>query len=512
MDSINTEALSRGQQRHHDLDSLRRTVMGRVYAPGDAEWDRVRVPWALAVEQTPLAVLEVADAEDVRLAVRWAGQHGRQVTAQPVGHGANDSLDQVLLLRTRALDSIAIDLDAGTATVGAGVKAGELLQALRGTGFTFLAGSNPDPTVVGMTISGGMSWFGRAHGLAANSVVSVDLVDAHGRRRRVTQAADPELFWAVRGGGGDFGIVTEMEIKLFAAPELYGGRLFWPIEAMPAVLRVFREVSRSAPDELSLWYYTYQFPPLPVVPEPLRGRGFAAVAVAYLGSASAAEEWLQPLRSTPGLVMDLLAPTHMADLGDIAGEPTDPMPALEHSVLLTDLDDEVIGRLTAVAGAGSASPLLSLEIRHLGGAFRTRLPDVGAAGHIDEPYILFALGVAAEPGLSEAITGTFGRIDEAVQGHTDGRTVPNFLGAGDDARRAWPPHVRRRLADVKRAVDPLNTVLSNRPVLQLETISFVIADPTVSIDGQSITSGEPLTPHHRARSAPFFTAIPDTTT
>jgi hypothetical protein len=328
VDTINTETVTHSGRAHRDLDSLRRTVAGRVYVPDDPEWDRVRAPWARTVEQTPLAVLEVADAEDVRHAVRWAVENGRQVTAQPVGHGANDSLDQVLLLRTRALDSIAIDLDAGTATVGAGVKTGELLNALRETGHTFLAGSNPDPTVVGMTITGGMSWFGRAYGLAANSVVSVELVDARGRLRRVNHGEDPELFWAVRGGGGDFGIITSLELKLVAARDLYGGRLFWPIEAMPQVLRVYREVTRSAPDQLSLWYYTYQFPPLPDVPEPLWGRGFAAVAVAYLGSAAAAEELLQPLRSVPGVVLDLLGPTPMDELGSIAGEPTNPMPSL----------------------------------------------------------------------------------------------------------------------------------------------------------------------------------------
>lgn len=401
MDTINTETVTHSGRAHRDLDSLRRTVAGRVYVPDDPEWDRVRAPWARTVEQTPLAVLEVADAEDVRHAVRWAVENGRQVTAQPVGHGANDSLDQVLLLRTRALDSIAIDLDAGTATVGAGVKTGELLNALRETGHTFLAGSNPDPTVVGMTITGGMSWFGRAYGLAANSVVSVELVDARGRLRRVNHGEDPELFWAVRGGGGDFGIITSLELKLVAARDLYGGRLFWPIEAMPQVLRVYREVTRSAPDQLSLWYYTYQFPPLPDVPEPLWGRGFAAVAVAYLGSAAAAEELLQPLRSVPGVVLDLLGPTPMDELGSIAGEPTNPMPSLEHSSFLDDLDDEVIERLTSVAGAGSGSPLLSLQIRHLGGAFRSRHPDDGAAGHIDAPYVLFALGIPVGPGRAE---------------------------------------------------------------------------------------------------------------
>ena len=293
---------------HRALDELRGTIAGQVYAPGDPDWDRVRTPWALAIEQTPLAVVEVADAEDVRRAVRWAVRHDRQVTAQPVGHGASNSFDKVLLLRTRALNSIAIDLSAGTATVGAGVKAGELLAALDGTGLTFLAGSNPDPSVVGMTITGGMSWFGRKYGLAANAVVSFELVDAYGRLRRVSPTEDPDLFWAVRGGGGDFGIITALELRLMPGSQLYGGRLLWPVEQMPEVLRAFRTVTATAPDELTLWYHTYQFPPAPEVPEPLRGQAFASVAVGYLGNAETAEELLTPFRAIPGIVMDLLGP------------------------------------------------------------------------------------------------------------------------------------------------------------------------------------------------------------
>ena len=183
----------------HALDRLRRSLAGRVVASGDPDWDAARTPWNVSVMQHPLAVAEVADAEDVRRAVRWAIDHGIKVTAQPIGHGAGDTLDGMLLLRTRALDTIEIDLTASTARVGAGVKSGELLAALTGTGLTFLTGSSPDPTVVGLTLAGGMSWFGRMYGLAANAIVAVDLVDGLGRKRHVTRSEDPDLFWAVRG-------------------------------------------------------------------------------------------------------------------------------------------------------------------------------------------------------------------------------------------------------------------------------------------------------------------------
>ena len=222
-------------------------MVGRLHTPADETWDAARTPWIVNVPQHPMAVLEVRDADDVVAAVRWAVDHGVQVTAQPTGHGAGDAFDQVLMLRTRGLDGIAVDVQRRTAWVGAGVKDGELLAELDGTGLTFLAGSNPDPTVVGMTITGGISWFGRAYGLGADSIVTVEIVDGLGRLRRVSATEDPELFWAVRGGGGDFGIITRIEVALHPAPEVYGGRLLWPIEQMGEVLRTFKDGHRGSP-------------------------------------------------------------------------------------------------------------------------------------------------------------------------------------------------------------------------------------------------------------------------
>ena len=268
----------------HALEDLRRRVVGRLHTPADETWDAARTPWIVNVAQHPMAVLEVRDTDDVAAAVRWAVEHGVQVTAQPTGHGAGDAFDQVLMLRTRGLDGITVDVQRRTAWVGAGVKNGELLAELDGTGLTFLAGSNGDPTVVGMTITGGISWFGRAYGVGADSIVTVELVDGLGRLRRASATEDPELFWAVRGGGGDFGIITRMEVALHPAPEVYGGRMLWPIEQMGDVLRTFKAVTEVAPNELTIWYHTYQFPPLPEIPEPIRGKGFAAIAVAYLGN------------------------------------------------------------------------------------------------------------------------------------------------------------------------------------------------------------------------------------
>jgi FAD/FMN-containing dehydrogenase len=452
--------------RHRvDLAALRNQVAGRLHTPDDPTWDSARSAWVLNVDQRPLAVLEVHDATDVQAAVRWAIDHDVQVTAQPGGHGAADPLEGVLLLRTRALGGIEVDLQRQTVRVGAGVKSGELLAALDGTGLTFLAGSNPDVSVVGLTIGGGMSWFGRAYGLAAHSIVSAEVVDGLGRLRTVTRDDHPELFWALRGGGGDFGIVTHLELRLHPASAVYGGRLFWPLEQMGEVLRVFRAVTDSAPPELTLWYLSYRFPALPHVPEPLRGQAFASVAMAYLGEAEDAEHWLAPLREVPGLAIDLMGPVPVGDLARIGGEPTAPAPNLDTSTLLERLDDDTIDRLVEAVGAASGSPLAVFQVRHLGAAFTAGSALEGAAGRIDQPYQLYALGIPVMPALVEPIHAALARVEDAVAPASSGTTTANFLHAGGDVDRCWPPEVRARLRAVKAEADPLGTIRSNRPVM-----------------------------------------------
>jgi hypothetical protein len=448
----------------HLLDDLRRRVVGRLHTPADPTWDAARTPWVVSIPQHPLAVLEVHDADDVVAAVRWAVEHGTRVTAQPTGHSGLSTLDRTLLLRTRALDGIEVDLDRRTATVGAGVKAGELCAALEGTGLTFLCGSNADPSVTGMTITGGISWFGRAYGLGADSIVSVELVDGLGRLRRLSATEDPELFWAVRGGGGDFGVITRLEVALHPCPQVYGGRFLWPVEQTEAVLRAFAGATRTAPDELTTWFHVYRFPPMPELPEPIRGKAFASVAVAFIGSREEAEPHLAAYRAVPGMVMDLVADVPLGALGSVADEPTAPMPGMQRSHLLEHLDENALELLVQVAGPESGSPLTMLQIRHLGGAFAADVEGRGAHGPVTEPYSILAIGVPAVPELVAPIQAAFGRVSAAVAHVASGRTLLNFLEFDEDPGRWWSPATRERLAAAKQVADPLETIRSNRPV------------------------------------------------
>jgi hypothetical protein len=445
------------------VDELATLLPGQVVDPRHPTWADLSSAWILSVPQRPRAVVTATDEEDVVATVQWARRHGVAVAAQPVGHGATTALNGTVVVRTRELRDITVDPDNRLARVGAGVKWGELLAATAPYGLTGLAGSSPDPSVVGFTLGGGLSWFSRAHGLAAHGIVAVELVDAEGELRRITATSDPDLFWALRGGGGDFGIVTAMELTLHPAAHVYGGRLLWPIEMARPVLRAFREVTGSAPEAMTLWAHLLRFPPLPEIPEPLRGGAFVSVDVTHLGSPAEAEAVLGPLRALPALCSDSLGTVQLPDLGGICAEPVDPIPTMELSGLLRDVDDVAIDRLLQVAG-GAGPSLAVVQIRHLGGALTRATEAAGPAGAIAEPYQLFALGVPLSSEVAAAVATTFDEIREALSGYLTGRRSFNFLGAEDDPAAAFSETALMRLAAVKAAVDPAGTFRSNRPV------------------------------------------------
>ncbi|MEV4114123.1 FAD-binding oxidoreductase [Nonomuraea sp. NPDC049695] len=425
------------------MNELRNLMNGRVLLPGDEGFDEARRPWNLAVDQPVRAVVEVADADDVAAAVGFARLHGLAVTAQPSGHGPSGDTEGTILLRTRGLGGV--EIGNGVARVGAGVKWGEVLSAASPLGLTGLAGSSPVVSVVGYTLGGGLSWFSRKYGFASDSVRAFDAVDAEGRQVRVTADRDPELFWALRGGGGDFAVVTAVEFELSPAPFLYGGRIMWPIERAPEVLAAFREVTASAPDELTVWFDLLQIP---------GGPGFVMIDCTYLGRDPGA--LLRPFDLIGGAVSDNRRLLPVAELGSICDEPTDPSPGVSRGELLTGLDDEVAGVLLGEP----IDPMISVQIRHLGGALARPADGGGAAGHLDEPYLVYAIG---QP--TEATAERLGRLGKALVPFSSGRKPYTMLHGGEQAAAAFPRETLARLRDLKRSRDPHGVIRANFPVL-----------------------------------------------
>jgi hypothetical protein len=447
------------------LRALAERVSGQLHVPDDTDWPAVTVPWRVNIAQHPVAVLDAHDGHDVVAAVKWAALHEVPVTTQTTGHGATavdgvSPADGSLVIRCSGLTDVEVDLERRTAWVGAGVRAGQLLGALEGTGLTFLCGSNPSPTVAGLTLTGGLSWFGRAFGVGADSIRTVELVDGLGRLRRIDRS-DAERFWAVRGAGGDFGVVTRLELALHPAPQLYGGRLVWPVEQMRAVLAAFRAVTATAPRELTTWLQVQHFPDVPFLPEEIRGQSFVAVAFTFLGAESTAQMRLAPLAAVPGMLMSTARTLPISELGDVAAEPVDPTPAMEYAQLLDGLADAAAQGLLAQVGTRGATPLTIVQVRHLGGALREG--GSSAFGTIEEEYLLQAIGIPAVPALVPAIEGGFAALDAAVASVGTGRAPLAFLGE-TPTDRWWTPATRARLVAAKQDLDPLGLVRSNRPV------------------------------------------------
>ncbi|MCK2214084.1 FAD-binding protein [Actinomadura sp. ATCC 31491] len=441
-----------------------RTLKGRLSAAGDDGFEQAALPWNRAVRQPIAAVVEAEDAADVAAVVRQAAAAGLRVATQPNGHGATTGLDGEVLLRTSRLRAVEVRPAEWVARVEAGASWGELLAAAAKHDLTGLAGSSPIVSVAGYSLGGGLSWYGRAHGLAGNAIRALEVVDAEGGTSRVTADSDPELFWALRGGGGDFGVVTALELALFPASRLYGGRMMWPAARAAEVMAAFREITATAPEELTLWFTLAQFPPFPEVPEPLRGLAAVMVDLTFLGAAEAGRALVRPLESVPGVLLDTRGDLPVAEVGGICAEPVEPMPALLRAELLTGLGDDAVAALLEAAAAGIA-PLATVQVRHLGGALARAGEDAGACGHVAEPYLLSMIGPAPVPEVAAAATARQEAIVAALSAHTSGLKPFTFLGDGETAAAAFPPATLERLRAVKRARDPRGVFRSNYPVL-----------------------------------------------
>jgi FAD/FMN-containing dehydrogenase len=440
------------------LDTLPSALAGDVALPGDESWDGARQAWNLAVDQHPAAVVHAEDADDVARVVDYARKRGMRVAAQATGHGAGaiGALDETILLKTARLDGIEVDAGARRARVEAGVLAGEVAVRAGDAGLAALLGSSSDVGVTGLTLGGGVGWLARRYGLASNSVIAIELVTADGRLQRVDDDNEPDLFFALRGGGGSFGIVTALDIELKPVSEVYAGMVAWPVDMAGEIAHAYREWHASAPDEISAQLRFLNLPPLPQLPEPLRGRPLIDVLGAYVGDPASGAELMRPLREIAGAVWDTWDVLPAAELRELAMDPQEPVPGVGDSAMLAEFTPDAADALVQVAGAGSGSPLTAVQVRQLGGALGREPEGAGALGKIDADHIVFGVGAVFDEGTRAAVKGHLDLIQaELAPFATDGRAL-NFSDRPGDASAAFSPDVWRRLTEVKARYDPGN--------------------------------------------------------
>jgi FAD/FMN-containing dehydrogenase len=446
-----------------DLDALRGRLEGDALQNGDSAWDAARQAWNLVAEQAPALIVMATSANDVAESVRFARDHDLHVAPQGTGHGAAPlgDLGAALLLRTSRLADVAIDAEAAVATIGAGAKWGDVCGPAAEHGLACLHGSSGTVGVAGYTLGGGLGWLARSRGFACNSVRSMEVVTADGEIRRVGVDSEPELFWALRGGGGTHAIVTSFDHGLVALAEAYAGSLMWPIEQAAEVAHAWREWSEALPDELSTTLKLLRFPPLPHIPDPLRGRALVATTLVHAGDPAAGEELLAPMRALGEPYLDTVAAVPAPALATIAGDPEDPVPALAAGLLLESLDRDAVDAYVELAGPDVDVPLIFLEIRRLGGALNRSSPDHGALDTAGAEYLLNAVGMAMGPEAAAAVHATAEGIERRMEPWTVEHSLPTFAEHKQELRSCYPAPVADRLERVKADYDPDRLILAN---------------------------------------------------
>jgi FAD/FMN-containing dehydrogenase len=441
-------------------------IAGRLATPADSDWDQARMAWNLAADQRPRAVAFVESGDDVVAVMRFAAENGLRVSGQATGHGAValGPLEDAILIKTERMRGIEVDPQAGTARVEAGVLSVELAEAAQEHGLSSLPGSSPDVGVAGYSLGGGLSWFGRRYGFACNRVRRIELVTADGEARTVDADEEADLFWALRGGGGDYAIVAALHLDLVPVADAYAGAFIFPGEVGADAVRAWRDWAAGLGENVTSVVRFLRPPDAPDVPEPLRGTLLLTIDGACIGSREEGEAAFAPLLEIGEPIMNTFDQVPPAALCRIHMDPEQPVPGLGHHRVLRELPDEACEAFASLAGPDSGTPLLLTEIRHLGGALSRPAEGGGALSHIDAQFAIFGIGMPMTPELGEAIEAHHDRLHEAMEPWAADGGYFNFAERPCDADAILPADVCARLAEVKRRWDPDGRILGNHAV------------------------------------------------
>jgi FAD binding domain-containing protein/berberine-like enzyme len=422
-------------------DELQRVFQDRLHRPGDPGYEEARLTWRRDLDPRPALIAEARDPAEVRAAIGFAREQGLPFAVQATGHGTVAACDGGLVLKTGAMASVEVGGDRQVARVGAGALWGAVVDAAAPHGLAPLSGSSPTVGVTGYTLGGGTGWLSRKYGYAADNVVRAEVVTAEGDLLNVSADEHPDLFWALRGGGGSFGVVTAMELRLFPVTQVYAGMAMYAFERAPQVLECYREWALSEPDESNTAVLLVRMPDSPPM---------LALRVCHLGDPETAEAGLAPLTEAAGPAL-IGGFQRMPYAGTSNIMPAPPPSAIANRLdLYQDLPDPVLAALPAALDAG----VTAVELRHWGGRMARPPAGAGPVGHRTVPFSITLATPYASPGQAGAAHEGVAAAAAPLTPYMTGGTFLNFLFDPASIATAYTRSDFDRLREIKKMYDP----------------------------------------------------------
>jgi hypothetical protein len=450
--------------------ALRDLADARVYLPSDSAYDEARMPWNVAVDQRPAAVALPRTTAEVVALVRAAAENGLKVAPQSTGHNAGPlaahGLEKTVIVRMSEMDNVAVDPNRQSARVEGGALWQTAVEAAAHHGLAALHGSSPDVGITGYSLGGGTGWYARELGLACNSLTAIEVVIGDGTVVRADAEHEAALFWALRGGGGNFGVVTALEFRLYPIETAYAGMLVWDIADTEKVFREWAAWAPGAPDEVTTSFRILRLPPLPEIPEIVRGRNLVVVDGAVLGSDDRGGELLDGLRALQPEI-DTFARVPAQALSRLHMDPEGPTPVVSSCTMLDTLPDAAVDALLSAVGPEAQSSLLIAELRQLGGALARPHNGGGALSKLDAQFVGFAAAVAATPEMAAQGHADVDHFVSALSPWSNDRCYLNFAENPVDPRSAYSDDTWLKLTGIRSAVDPDDVFLANHKVSRL---------------------------------------------
>jgi len=455
-------------QTNKIIEKLKGKVKGQIVLPDDPNYNKVREIWNAMIDRRPAVIVQCAAADDVLPAISYARENGLEVSIRGGGHNIAGSAlcDNGVLIDLSNMKTVSVDAQNRRASVEPGATLGDFDKAVQAHGLATPTGINSTTGIAGLTLGGGFGWLTRKYGMTIDNLASADMVTADGRKKHVSEDENADLFWAIRGGGGNFGVVTRFEFALYpVGPEILAGLLVFPLNQAKQVLQKYREFVKSAPEDLNIWAVLRKAPPLPFLPENVHGKGVIVLAVFYAGDTKEGEKLIDPLRG----------------FGDPYGEHIGAMPYAQwqqafdplltpgarnywKSHNFTQLNDDALDSIIEFADK-LPSPQCEIFVGLIAGIANRVPSDAMAYGHRDAKFVLNVHGRWDEAAQDKTCIAWARAFFEASKPYASAGAYVNFM-TGDESDRVAAAYGANysRLKEIKKKYDPENVFHNNQNI------------------------------------------------